>query len=87
MNVAIDQGSDGIAAVKYLLWLGCCLTIWCDFSHGSNNDVNGTIKDLGLWSFWLLMLVALNVPHGPWDDDVRFAQTREALQEVKQKLW
>lgn len=83
MNVAIDQGGDGLAACNVLLSLGCCLTIWCDFSHGSNNDVNATIKDLGLWSFWLLMLVALNVPHGPWDDDVRYAQTQESWKELK----
>lgn len=82
MNVAIDQGGDGLAACNYLLAAGCCLTIWCDFSHGANNDVNGTVKDLGLWSFWLLMLVALNVPHGPWDDDVRNHQSSEAWRET-----
>ena len=46
MNVAIDQGGDGLSACNYLLAVGCCLTIWCDFSHGANNDVNGTIKDI-----------------------------------------
>ena len=82
MNVAIDQGGDGLAACNFLLSIGCCLTIFCDFSHGANNDVNGTIKDLGLWSFWLLMLVTLNVPHGPWDDNVRHSQASEGWQEV-----
>ena len=84
MNVAIDQGGDGLAACNFLLSLGCCLTIWCDFSHGANNDVNAAIKEMGLWSFWLLMLVTLNVPHGPWDDDVRHAQTKEGWDEVKE---
>ena len=83
MNVAIDQGGDGLSACNWLMAMGCCLTIWCDFSHGANNDINGAIKELGLWSFWLLMLVTLNVPHGPWDDDVRNAQAKEGWEETK----
>ena len=86
LALAIDQGSDGLSAMNYLLFLGICLTPWMDFSHGANNDINATIKSLGLWPFWLLMLVVLNIDHGPYDDDVRFAQVREGWNEKKKFL-
>ena len=82
LNIAVDQGSDGLCAANWLLAMGVCVTLWADFSHGATNDVTSTIKAMGLWSFFLLMLVTLNVEHGPWDCDTRHSQVQEGWAET-----
>ena len=82
VNIAVDQGSDGLCAANWLLAMKVCMTLWCDFSHGATNDVTSTIKAMGLWSFFLLMLVTLNLEHGPWDCDTRHAQVQEGWAET-----
>ena len=74
LNIAIDKGFDGLCAGNWLLHMGVPLTLWMDVSHGATNDITATMKALGLWSFLLLMLVTLNMEHGPWDCDTRYAQ-------------
>ena len=86
LNMAIDQGGDGLAAMVWLFHWLINITFWLDFSHGAWRSIQGTISDLGLKSWWLLMLVMFNVPHGPWNDDFRFGQLTECWKEMRDHL-
>ena len=52
---------------------------WWDLSHGNWRDIIGSLKMAGLWNNMLVSLIAYNVPCGPWADDQRYHQCKEAL--------
>jgi hypothetical protein len=81
--ISIDQGSDGICATNYLKHLKANVTIYCDWSHGANNDFSETLRAMGLFPYWLLMLIVFNVEHGPFADDMRWNQVEEAWRELR----
>ena len=82
LTICADQGSDGLSAVSFLRSLGVSMTFISDWSHGAQNDFYDTLKDLSLWNFWVMMLVVMNVEHGPWADDVRWNQILDAWTEA-----
>ena len=75
---AADQGSDGVASHFRWMWLGLNLTAYWGFSHGCQNDWKGTLHDLNLYGFWVLMLVVWNVASGPLQNRTRWQQLQEA---------
>lgn len=83
VSIAMDQGPDGLAACWLLLHKGANITIFCDPSHGAWADTKQLLKDNQLFSWWLLMMVGWNVPHGPWNDDQRFALLREGWEDME----
>eukprot|EP00974_Lingulodinium_polyedra_P014925 1444191-Lingulodinium_polyedra.AAC.1 len=64
----------------------CNISVYCDMSHGANNDVTDTIKTLSLFPFWLLMMIVANVQHGPWGEDLRWNQVTEAWSECHHRF-
>ena len=77
LTLNIDQGSDMLCGGTHLRSLMLCITLVCDWSHGGQNDFYDCLKELGLFPFWLLLLIVMNVEHGPFHDDLRFNQQRE----------
>jgi hypothetical protein len=79
LSCAVDQGSDNVCLLNFLvrklhLLVG---TVW-DFSHGCWNDLKLSVKRAGLWSHWLLYMCSRNMRFGPWLQEARFMQVREA---------
>ena len=76
LNYAGDQGSKeqcGLWVLKRKLQLN--MDEVPDQGHGVWNDCKLGLKAIpDLWSHTLLMLLAWNVRHGPWQEDIRFAQ-------------
>lgn len=80
----LDRGSDGIAATNFLLRrLNCNIVANSDISHDANNDIIATLKDCQLWPLFLCLCASWNMPHGPWAEQARFHQIKEALGEQK----
>jgi len=79
-SMAVDQGSDGVCAGNYLM-RGLNLVLDCtyDISHGVHRDVICMLKQCGLWVWATLMLVAFNVPTGPYAEDQRYKQCKEGI--------
>lgn len=65
-------GQRRVSAVSYLKSLGCNLTCIPDWSHGGQNDFYDTLRELHLFSFWVLCMIMWNVEHGPGGDDLRW---------------
>ena len=86
LGVAMDQGTDGMAASWFMLHKLMNCTFWTDWSHGAWNDCKVSLKDNHLMGFWMLAMVLVNIPHGPFNDDIRFSQVNAAWDECKQNF-
>lgn len=86
LTIAADQGSDGMAAYWYLQHCQVNCMMLCDWSHGAWADTKGMLRDMGLFPWWLLMMVTLNLAHGPFNDDVRYTQLNDAWSECARHL-
>lgn len=82
ITICVDQGSDGLSAVSYLKSLSSNLTCIPDWSHGGQNDYYDTLRELNLFSFWVLCMIMWNVEHGPWGDDLRWNQVEHGWAEA-----
>lgn len=58
------------------------MTVITDWSHGAQNDMYDAMKDQHLWGYWIMMLVCYNMEHGPWADDLRWAQIVDSWAEA-----
>eukprot|EP00971_Amphidinium_carterae_P061357 1215082-Amphidinium_carterae.1 len=75
---------SGYYAATYGQGLNCDV-LW-DMSHGLHNDTINALKGVGAWQFVLLLLVTVNLPHGPMQDEaMRFAQLVESTQSMYQQ--
>lgn len=81
--ISCDQGGDNLCAVNFLRHIKANITFLADWSHGANNDFHDAVRDMGLFKFWLLAMILLNMEHGPWGEHVRWAQCSEAWQELR----
>jgi hypothetical protein len=84
LNLGEDQGADDVCATFWLKSKKLSLTEWWDFAHGAWCDLRGVLSEVDLYQFWLLMMMAWNLAHGPHDDDHRFNQMRDLWKELKQ---
>lgn len=83
LSISPDQGSDGTAALCFMVWsLGCNVDVAFDPSHACWNDLLVGIKSANLYRHLLLSLIRLNVPTGPWSEDMRYKQCLQGLQEL-----
>lgn len=83
LSLASDQGPDVCCAVNYLLRARTANVDWYpDDSHGVKNDMKATLRESGLWRWSLLMMAAMNAPHSPFWENMRFQQIRESIREV-----
>ena len=73
-----DQGSDGWCALQFLQrMMAVACELFLDLSHGGWNDVRLALKHTKLWIHILLLTVAVNLSHGPWEE----AKLRQAMKE------
>ena len=69
LGVSLDRGPDSWAAkqfAKYFLHVN-----WEEFpdqSHDNWNDVRGALRETGLWTHVLVMILALNLSHAPYSE-------------------
>lgn len=82
LSIAMDQGADGISAAWLLQQKAANISVFSDPSHGAWADTKQLLKDNQMFSWWLLLMVGWNVPHGLWNDDQRFALLSEGWDDV-----
>eukprot|EP00971_Amphidinium_carterae_P113959 2258104-Amphidinium_carterae.1 len=87
ISVALDQGSDGVSAMNYLLHaVRINGDLIPDPSHQFQRDLQNSWSSMG-WSTWLrLLVVPLNLMHGPWDGGARYHEYMEAGQDLADAL-
>ena len=67
-----------INALKYSKDLKInCVEFW-DMSHGAWNDWRATLKEQGLWGWFLVTCVSRNAFHDPWDECRFFEEMRSS---------
>ena len=75
-----DLGPDNVASDNALLWeYKLNMVRLPDPSHAAWRSVQGTLRDLGLHGFWVLMVVTANVDCGPDNSDNWYHVHKEAL--------
>lgn len=80
LSISGDQGSDVLSAVNALQRkFKLNLDYIPDTNHGVHNDIWAAARNTGLSSFFYLMLLTLNIPMGPWSEDARYKQVKQAL--------
>ena len=82
MSLASDQGADMLSsthALQFLEEIKCNVTPYYDPSHGSNRDFWLAVGEMQLKNFMLLAMIAINLPHGPDETDLRFNQVRQTM--------
>ena len=79
LTICIDQGSDGMAAVSYLMnRLSCNILVLPDPSHRVWNDCQLALKAAKLWGLTMVMSKVFSLDHGPWADAKWYEQSKEA---------
>jgi len=82
LGISPDQGPDGFCFLHYLVGPGRVnAQLWWDPSHGVWRDQERASKLIGLRGFNMLLVVAQNLGHGPWDSASRYAQMTESSKE------
>lgn len=83
LSIAADQGPDGMRAMNACQFgpLRVNVDRVDDPSHGCHNDIVASIRSCGLYPHSLLMSVARNSIHGPFNEGRRFIETAEAVAE------
>lgn len=80
LTVCWDQDSTNLSAGHWLMYAKkAAVDIQWGPNHGAWNDVRGAAKEVGYLPFLLGLLLVWNLPHGPWQDDLRSTQVQEAL--------
>ena len=83
LSLSSDQGSDQLSAAHALQFFSpvkCNVTPFWDAGHGSNRDFWNTVSEMNLNNFAMLMLIVINLPHGPEESDLRFQQIRQVME-------
>lgn len=83
LALSCDQGSDMLCAVSALCYydeVKICLTPYLDPSHQANRDCWLAIVDLDLKPVMLLLMICMNLCHGPNDSQLRLAQIVETME-------
>eukprot|EP00971_Amphidinium_carterae_P328423 6460296-Amphidinium_carterae.2 len=85
--VSLDQGSDGYAAMHFLIHkLGVNADLVPDPSHQWHRDVQNTWSALGWGSWTRLLVVPINLFHGPFAAGARYHEYRESSVELVELL-
>ena len=86
LTALLDQGPkciSGTCALQYKESVRSNWSVIYEFSHGCNNDFNLTMKELDKFALMLILLIILNISHGPdKDEGMRYEQFREMLRKV-----
>ena len=76
-----DQGPDGVSAHHCMLGkLNLNLFPLWGPSHGCCRDLKDSYSDIGLWPLVILIMVVMNLGHGPEKDEcLKFSQMQDVL--------
>lgn len=76
-----DQGADCVAGWHAMAYgKGCNSQAVWDWPHGLQNDWEGALRRPAMWSLVLLLMVVVNMGHGPDRDECqRFAQVQDMM--------
>ena len=82
LGIALDRGPDSWAAKQFLKYeKKANVEEFPDQSHDCWNDEKNTIRETGLWNHALVMVLALNLAHAPFEDGKWFEVLRDAFLE------
>jgi hypothetical protein len=83
LSIAADCGSDVLCGISAMVHrFGLCVDFIPDTSHAANNFCWSALGFADMKPFGYLTLLALNAPLGPWSEDARWCQVRQALEEL-----
>ena len=86
LGMATDLGSDCVCATNCAIYhFELNFTRTPDFDHGAQRSLIDTLKNAGLYEFFLLMVVSWNLPNGPANNDYRYHQITEACDHLGRK--
>ena len=82
LGIALDRGPDSWAGKQYLKYaLQANVEEFPDQSHDCWNDTRNALRETGLWNHTLLMVLALNLAHAPYEGGKWFNLIRDAFME------
>ena len=82
LGIALDRGSDSWAAKQFLKYgLLANIEEFPDQSHDCWNDVRNALRETGLWNHVLVMVLALNLSHAPFEEGRWFNMIKDAFTE------
>ena len=82
LGIALDRGPDSWAAKQFLKYhLHANVEEFPDQSHDCWNDVRNALRGAGLWNHVLIMVLALNLSHAPFQEGKWHAILCEAFAE------
>jgi hypothetical protein len=82
LGIALDRGPDSWAAKQFLKYhLHANVEEFPDQSHDCWNDVRNALRATGLWNHVLLMVLALNLSHAPFEEGKWHSVLCDAFQE------
>ena len=77
-GVATDCGGDAMSALCGLEYKWKAnVTRFLNEAHQKHRAMEDALNKTGLKPHWLMNVVSLNVPHGPWNDDHRWNEVRD----------
>ena len=80
LGVSLDRGPDSWAAKQYMKYfLKANVEEFPDQSHDNWNDVRASLREVGVWQNVLVMVLALNLSHGPWAEGKWYEKLRRAF--------
>ena len=80
LNLPVDLGSDNVAASCYLESAhNLNVDLLPDPAHGVHDDAKLSLRASGHWNMIQLYMIAHNVPHGPYNEDLRYEQVVRVL--------
>lgn len=82
LMLAIDQGSDGLSGGSWMRSEDINVTLVTDWSHACQNDMKEALRSIGLFPFMMLMMIVFNMEGGPFKEESRFWQVKQAFEEV-----
>lgn len=82
LSIAGDMDAPQLCPISFLVRrMNTNVEFLNDPSHGAWRDVGRALSDTNLTAFMKLLMVAENIPHGPWAEDVRWKQALGAIDE------
>lgn len=82
LGVALDRGPDSWCAKQFLKYkLHCNVEEFPDQSHDNWNDMKMSLREAGLGNHVLIMILAMNLAHAPFDDGKWFEMIKMAFDE------
>ena len=79
-GLGTDCGADAMSALCSLEYkFKANVTRFLDEAHQKHRAMDGALNQCGLKALWIMNVVSLNVNHGPWADDHRWAEVRDLM--------